>query len=115
MPGILVAVTDFDRFEGKLTLDVATEGETCAGMGGREFTLKKNEIVLRDEADIVCVLAQGADDKTRVNDQTTNVLFYASAVPGVDRSFLKEGLTVAAETMVAFGKGHMEGLETFEP
>jgi len=113
--GILVAVTDFDRFEGKLTLDVAQAGETCAGMGGREFTLKKNEIVLRDEADIVCVLAQGADDKTRVNDQTTNVLFYAYAVPGVDRSFLKEGLTVAAETMVAFGKGHMEGLETFEP
>ena len=32
--GILVAVTDFDRFEGKLTLDVASAGETCAGMGG---------------------------------------------------------------------------------
>ena len=113
--GILVAVTDFDRFEGKLILDVAQAGETCAGMGGREFTLKENEIVLRDEADIVCVLAQGADEKTRVNDQTTNVLFYAYAVPGIDSSFLKDGLTVAAETMVAFGKGNMEGLETFIP
>ncbi len=113
--GILVAVTDFDRFDGKLSLDVATAGETCAGMGGREFTLLENEIVLRDESDIVCVLAQGADDKTRVNDQTTNVLFYAYAVPGIDSSFLEEGLAVAVETMVAFGKGHIEGLKTFLP
>ena len=113
--GILVAVTDFDRFEGPLLLDVANGGETCAGMGGREFTLKANEIVLRDEADIVCVLAQGADDKTRVHDQTTNVLFYAYAVPGIDSSHLKDGLEVAAETMVAFGNGRLEGIKIFLP
>jgi len=111
--GILVAVTDFDRFEGQLTLDVATEGETCAGMGGREFILKEKEIVLRDKADIVCVLAQGADDKTRVNEQTSNVLFYAYAVPGIDSSHLNDGLAVAAETMVAFGKGTLEAIEIF--
>ncbi|MBW1864696.1 MAG: hypothetical protein JRI64_03440, partial [Deltaproteobacteria bacterium] len=64
--GILVAVTDFDRFDGNLTLDVALEGEICAGMGNREFILKENEIVLRDEKDIVCVLCQGADQKTRL-------------------------------------------------
>ena len=33
--GILVAVTDFNQFNGNLTLDVAHEGEICAGMGGR--------------------------------------------------------------------------------
>ena len=27
--GILLAVTDFDRFDGTLTLDVARQGETC--------------------------------------------------------------------------------------
>ena len=111
--GILVAVTDFDCFDGKLTLDVASEGETCAGMGGREFVLQENEIVLRDEADIVCVLAQGADDKTRVNEQTTNVLFYAYAVPGIDSSHLQDGLAVAADTMVEFGKGKLEGIKIF--
>ncbi|HMK77524.1 MAG TPA: hypothetical protein VK568_15285 [Thermodesulfobacteriota bacterium] len=47
--GILVAVTDCDRIEGKLTLDVARGGETSAGMGGRQFTIKEGEIVLRDE------------------------------------------------------------------
>ncbi|MBE9544569.1 MAG: hypothetical protein IMF02_08765, partial [Proteobacteria bacterium] len=57
--GILVAVTDFKQFSGKLILDVAHEGEICAGMGGREFITRAGEIVLRDEKDIVCVLCQG--------------------------------------------------------
>ncbi len=111
--GILVAVTDFDRFDGKLTLDVAEDGELCAGMGGREFIMKNGEIVLRDEKDIVCVLAQGADEKTRVSEDTTNVLLYAYAVPGIDRQYLQDGLTVGAETVAEFGGGKVEGIEIF--
>jgi DNA/RNA-binding domain of Phe-tRNA-synthetase-like protein len=111
--GILVAVTDFDRFEGALVLDSAREGEICRGMGGREFSTKAEEIVLRDEKDIVCVLAQGADEKTRVNENTRQVLFYAYAVPEVETRFLKEGLTLAAETMIQFGGGRLEELSVF--
>ena len=111
--GILVAVTDYDRFDGNLTLDVTAEGEVCAGMGGREFITKEDEIVLRDEKEIVCVLCQGADEKTRVSKDTANVLFYAYAVPGIDSGFLKDGLTVAAETMAEFGGGKIDGLEVF--
>lgn len=111
--GILVAVTDFEKFDGHLTLDAASQGEICAGMGGREFVLKENEIVLRDEKDIVCVLAQGADEKTRVSQETTQVLFYAYAVPGIDGQHLKEGLTIAAQTVVEFGGGTVEGVEVY--
>ena len=109
--GILVAVTDFNKFEGKLTLDVADENEICAGMGGREFVTKQGEIVLRDEKEIVCVLCQGADEKTRVSQSSENVLFYAYAVPGIDRPHLKEGLTIAADAMVEFGGGNIEFFE----
>jgi DNA/RNA-binding domain of Phe-tRNA-synthetase-like protein len=109
--GILVAVTDYDRIEGKLTLDVARGGETSIGMGGREFITKEGEIVLRDEKDIICILCQGADEKTKVRDDTRNVLFYAYAVPRIDGIHLKDGLSVAAETMAQFGGGTMKGLE----
>ena len=111
--GILVAVTDYDRVEGDLLLDVAREGETTAGMGGRQFTTKEGEIVLRDEKEIICVLCQGADEKTRVRDDTANVLFYSYAVPGIDATYLKEGLAVAAETMAEFGRGSLKGFEVF--
>ena len=112
--GILVAVTDYDRIEGKMTLDVAREGETSDGMGGRLFTTKEGEIVFRDEKDIICVLCQGADEKTRVKDDSRNVLFYSYAVPGIDTVYLKEGLTVAAETLEQFGEGAVKGLEVFQ-
>lgn len=108
--GILVAVTDTDTFDGRLMLDVAETGETCNGMGGRLFTMKPNEIVLRDEKEIVCVLCQGADEKTRVKESTTNVLFYAYAVPGIDTGHLEHGLTIAAETLSEFGGGRIEGI-----
>ena len=111
--GILVAVTDYDRIEGRLVLDVARSGETCAGMGGRQFTMKEGEIVLRDEKDIICVLCQGADEKTRVTDGTSNVLFYSYAVPGIEAACLEAGLTVAAETMARFAGGNIEGIEIF--
>lgn len=111
--GILVAVTDCDRFEGNLTLDVTAEGEICAGMGGREFVTREGEIVLRDEKEIVCVLCQGADEKTRVHAGTTNVLFYAYAVPGIEGRYLKNGLAVAADTMAEFGGGKIEDIQVF--
>ena len=111
--GILVAVTDFDRIDGKLMLDVALGGETCVGMGGRQFVMTEGEIILRDEKDIICVLCQGADEKTKVREDTRNVLFYSYAVPGIEGVYLKEGLTVAAQTMAQFGGGNMEGLDVF--
>jgi DNA/RNA-binding domain of Phe-tRNA-synthetase-like protein len=111
--GILVAVTDYDRFDGNLSLDVAAEGERCAGMGGRDFITREREIVLRDEKEIVCVLCQGADEKTRVGANTENVLFYAYAVPGINRSHLQEGLSIAADALLEFGSGTIEYLEIY--
>lgn len=109
--GILVAVTDHDRFDGSLTLDLAQEGEICLGMGGRQFRTKEGEIVLRDEKEIVCVLCQGADQKTRVTEETRNVLYYGYAVPGIEGHFIEQGLRIAAETTAQFGDGKIEWLE----
>jgi len=111
--GILVAVTDADKFDGGLTLDVAKVGETCKGMGGRLFVIREEEIVLRDKKEIVCVLCQGADEKTRVKEDTTNVLFYAYAVPGIEKDHLRNGLSVAAETLAEFGGGIIEGINIY--
>jgi len=111
--GILVAVTDYDRFDGILTLDLAEERELCRGMGQRDLWTKEGEIVLRDEKEIVCVLCQAADEKTRAREDTRNVLFYAYAVPGIDKRYLREGLSIAAEIMSEFGQGSIEGVEIF--
>jgi DNA/RNA-binding domain of Phe-tRNA-synthetase-like protein len=46
-----------------------------------------------------------------VSEDTRNVLFYAYAVPGIEDRYLKDGLTVAADTMVQFGNGNIEYVE----
>jgi DNA/RNA-binding domain of Phe-tRNA-synthetase-like protein len=96
-----------------LTLDLAGEGEWCRGMGNREFRAREGEIVLRDEKEIVCVLCQGADEKTRVTENTRNVLFYAYGVPGIDYQYLSQGLALAAETMEEFGGGPVAGVDAY--
>ncbi|OGP63559.1 MAG: hypothetical protein A2V65_07660 [Deltaproteobacteria bacterium RBG_13_49_15] len=111
--GILVAVTDFDRFDGALSLDIADEGELCRGMGGQSMKTKQGEIILRDEKEIVCILCQGADEKTRVTENTKNVLFYGYAVPGIEARDIEQGLRIASETMVAFGCGKEVFFEVF--
>jgi DNA/RNA-binding domain of Phe-tRNA-synthetase-like protein len=111
--GILVAAADDDRFEGDLTLDVAAADEVSLGLGNRRFRTRAGEIVLRDAKDIVCVLCQGADEKTRVQPHTRNVLFYAYAVPGIDSAYLAEGLSLAAEALVTFGGGRLEEVKVF--
>ena len=113
--GILVAVADYDRFDGALTLDVAGEGEVCLGLGGRDMTTRRGEIVLRDERNIVCVLCQGPDEKTRVRKHTENVLFYSYGVPGIAGRYLREGLTIAAETVAEFGQGTIDVIQVYEP
>jgi DNA/RNA-binding domain of Phe-tRNA-synthetase-like protein len=111
--GILVAAADYDCFKGALLLDLAREGEVCRGLGRREFQLKDREIVLRDEEDVVCVLCQGADEKTRISENTRRVLFYAYAVPGVEKEPIQEGLALAAETMARFGGGKTEWVQVY--
>jgi len=111
--GILVAVADDDCFDGDLLLDVAAADEVSLGLGNRRFLTREGEIVLRDEKDIVCVLCQGADEKTRVQPDTRNVLFYAYAVPGIASAYLAQGLSLAAEAVVTFGGGQLEVMKVF--
>lgn len=109
--GILVAAADHEAFEGRLTLDVADAGEVCRGMGNRELVTEPGEIVLRDEKEIVCILSQGADEKTRVRPETRQVAFYAYGVPGIDEEPIRNGLELTASTMERFGGGSVTGFQ----
>jgi len=105
----------FGGFRGLLNAD-KKDLENIKGLGTAKIAqlLAATEIAKRQlKEEIVCVLCQGADEKTRVREDTRNVLFYAYAVPGIKENYLKEGLTIAAEIMSEFGKGSIEGVGIF--
>jgi hypothetical protein len=103
--GILMAIQDLDRFDGKWTLDLAGEGETFQGVSGKLVFCKEAEILLRDETGIVCSLFQGPDYKTRVESSSKNIVVYIFTAPGIEEGQVSEGLKLAIEILANFGGG----------
>ncbi|MDI7260275.1 MAG: hypothetical protein QME90_10180 [Thermodesulfobacteriota bacterium] len=113
--GILMAIQDLDRFEGEWRLDLAHEGETFQGVSGRMILCKEEEIVLRDEAGIVCSLFQGPDFRTKVEASSKNIVVYVFTSPGILEEHVSDGLQLALEILEKFGYGKEPWSKIFKP
>src|SRR5512136_1267185 len=100
--GILMAIQDLDRFQGGWRLDLAQEGETFQGVSGRMLYCKDEEIVLRDEKEIVCSLFQGPDSRTKVDPTSKNIVVYIFTAPGIEEEHVVNGLQLALEILEKF-------------
>jgi DNA/RNA-binding domain of Phe-tRNA-synthetase-like protein len=113
--GILMAIQDLDRFHGEWRLDLAQEGETFEGVSGRMLHCKDEEIVLRDEKEIVCSLFQGPDSRTKVDPSSKNIVVYVFTAPGIEEEHVANGLQLALEILQKFGKGTDPWWKVFKP
>ena len=113
--GILMAIQDLDRFHGGWRLDLAHEGETFQGVSGRILYCKEEEIVLRDEKEIVCSLFQGPDSRTKVNPTSKNIVVYIFTAPGIEEEHVVNGLQLALEILEKFGGGTDPWWKIFRP
>ena len=103
--GILMAIQDLDRFEGEWRLDLASEGETFKAVSGRMILCKEDEIVLRDEKEIVCSLFQGPDFKTKIDSSSKNIVVYVFTAPGIEEENVSNGIQLALEILEKCGGG----------
>ena len=94
--GLLMGVQDRGRIEGRLVVDLASEGETLQGMRG-EVRCRAGEIVLKDGAGIIASYFQGPDRRTRVTPATRDLVFFAFAAPGISAAELREALDRAVQ------------------
>ncbi len=113
--GILMAIQDLDRFEGAWRLDLALEGETFEGVSGRKILCKVDEIVLRDEKEIVCSLFQGPDFRTKVDPSSQDIVVYIFSAPGIMEEQISNGLQLALEMLEKFGNGKNPWWKVFRP
>jgi len=113
--GILMAIQDLDRFEGAWRLDLAIEGETFDAVSGKTMICKRDEIVLRDEKEIVCSLFQGPDFKTRIDSSSRNIVVYVFTAPGIGEEHVSNGIRLALETLEKFGGGRDLWWKVFKP
>ncbi|MGC4811688.1 hypothetical protein ACLQ29_14290 [Micromonospora sp. DT228] len=98
--GVLLGVQDAAGMRGDLLLDLAQDGETFAGMRG-DVVCRAGEPVIRDGAGIIASVFQGPDHRTRIDDGTTQPIFYAFGVPGLDRERLDAAITAVRELFPA--------------
>lgn len=113
--GILMAIQDLDRFDGPWRLDLAQEGETFEGVSGRMLICKENEIVLRDEKEIVCSLFQGPDSRTKIDESSKNIVVYVFTAPGIQVEHVSNGIQLALEILQQFGGGKDPWQKVFNP
>ena len=113
--GILMAIQDLDRFQGKWRLDLAQEGETFQGVSGRMIRCKEDEIVLRDREGMVCSLFQGPDFKTRVEPTSKNIVVYVFTAPVILEEHVSHGLQLALDILEKIGHGKDPWLKIFKP
>ncbi|MBS3906914.1 MAG: hypothetical protein KGZ49_07745 [Syntrophaceae bacterium] len=113
--GILMAIQDLDRFEGPWRLDLAHEGETFQAVSSKMIICKKDEIVLRDEKEIVCSLFQGPDFKTKIDSSSKNIVVYVFTAPGIEEENVSNGIQLAIEILEKFGGGKNPWWKVFKP
>ena len=113
--GILMAIQDLDRFHGEWRLDLAHEGETFEGVSGRMLMCKEEEIVLRDEKEIVCSLFQGPDSRTKIDESSKNIVVYVFTAPGIQMEHVSNGIQLALEILQQFGGGKDPWQKVFHP
>jgi DNA/RNA-binding domain of Phe-tRNA-synthetase-like protein len=113
--GILMAIQDLDRFDGQWRLDLAQEGETFEGVSGRMLICKEQEIVLRDEKEIVCSLFQGPDSRTKIDETSKNIVVYVFTAPGIQGEHVTNGIQLALEILQQFGGGKDPWQKIFNP
>lgn len=113
--GILMAIQDLDRFHGEWKLDLAKEGETFQGVSGKMILCKEEEIVLRDEKEIVCSLFQGPDFRTKVDPLSKDIVVYIFTAPGIKEEQVVNGLQLAIEILEKFGNGKDSWWKVFRP
>jgi DNA/RNA-binding domain of Phe-tRNA-synthetase-like protein len=113
--GILMAVQDLNRFEGKWRLDLSREEEMFQGVSGKTIRCKEGEIVLRDEKAIVCSLFQGPDFKTRIEPVSKDIAVYVFTAPEIEEEQVSNGLDLALEILKKFGYGKDPWWKIFKP
>jgi len=104
-----------DRFDGRWRLDLAQEGETFEGVSGRRLICKEEEIVLRDEKEIVCSLFQGPDARTKIDGSSKNIVVYVFTAPGIQAEHVSNGIQLALEILQQFGGGKDPWQKIFYP
>lgn len=81
--GLLTAGHDLEAVQLPVTVDVATGQERYLLLSGEEQALKAGDMMIADAQGVISSVLYGPDRRTRITENTHQVLFAVYAPPGI--------------------------------
>ncbi len=90
---LLTAGHDLGKLSLPLSLDVGSDAETYAALGGGELrTVKDGDMMIADASGIISSIIGGPDQRTSISAETKDLLFTVYAPPGIGRDLVRTHL-----------------------
>ncbi len=99
---VLTASHDIDQLQGPINFDSTEKGEPFVQMGGRDQTLKGNDMVMRDQENPVCTIIYGQDNISPISPKTKNAMYVAYCPVGVPKSSLDTHFEAIKQNILRF-------------
>ncbi|MGE5377529.1 MAG: phenylalanine--tRNA ligase beta subunit-related protein [Bacteroidota bacterium] len=111
---LLTAGHDLDIMQLPLTLDVSKGTESYTLMRGETQILKPGDMMISDQAGVICDVIYGPDRRTQITQDTHNVVFTTYAPQGIERQAVEDHLTDIRDYILIFApQAHVELLKVF--
>lgn len=85
----LTAGHDLDKIEGNLFTDITVGSENYVNISGKEISLKKDDIITKDNSGIISSVLYGPDKRTMITKDTKNYLFFSYFPYGEEEEKIK--------------------------
>jgi len=102
-----IGLYDMGRIAGRLELRLARPGEVFHPIGGGERRLRGGEPVLADENGPIFLYPHRDCERTKIREETRDVLVVAAGVPGVERAHVRRALMMALDLIKRSSGGEL--------
>ncbi len=96
---ILTSGHDLDEIQGDLIFDVSQGGEQYVKINGQEQTLKKNDVVLKDNEGILASILYGPARRTAITLKTNSALYFAWCPHLLDDELIRNHLNTVLQNL----------------
>jgi DNA/RNA-binding domain of Phe-tRNA-synthetase-like protein len=111
---LLTAGHDLENIQGEVKLDSAVGDESYQTISGEDKILKPGDMYISDEVGVISSIIYGPDQRTKIANKTTDVLFTVYAPSGIKKEMVLRHLEDLRDgVLLAEPKAKVEMLEVF--
>jgi len=106
--GVALAAFDRKELQGTLSMRAAKQGEEFLGIGmSKPMRLNGGEIIVHDDEKLVAVYPYRDVERSKVTEQTKNIMLMVCGCPGIVEAPLLEAQQVASDYITRYCQGKL--------